>query len=150
MSGYGSSARIEDDCGPLEPGRDLREQLKPLASHRGFHAGESGDVPTRAVKPGDDAGGYGVAQARDDRDRLRLPLEGNSRRRRACHDDVGLQADQLLREHSYPIDVIAVPTKVYPHVAAIGPTQVRKCLSEHREARLIHGIVFVARHEYAN
>jgi hypothetical protein len=37
-----------------------------------------------------------------------------------------LQADQLLRERSYPIDVTAGPTKVDPHVAAIGPTQVRK------------------------
>ena len=27
--------RIEHDCGPLEPGRDLREQLQPLASQRG-------------------------------------------------------------------------------------------------------------------
>jgi hypothetical protein len=39
--------------------------------------------------------------------------------------DVGLQADQLLRERSYPIDVTTAPTKVHPHVAAIDPTQVR-------------------------
>jgi len=46
--------------------------------------------------------GDGVAHSRkDDRDRLRRPLEGNGRRGRACnHDDVGLQADQLLRERS--------------------------------------------------
>jgi hypothetical protein len=37
-------------------------------------------------------------------------------------DYVGLQADQLLRERSYPIDVCAVPPKVDPHVAANGPT----------------------------
>jgi hypothetical protein len=37
---------IEHDGGPLEPGRDLREQLKPLASQRGFKVGEAGDVPT--------------------------------------------------------------------------------------------------------
>jgi hypothetical protein len=35
-----------------------------------------------------------------------------------------VQADQLLRERSYPIDVNAAPTKVYPHVAAIGLIQV--------------------------
>jgi hypothetical protein len=64
--------------------------------------------------------------------------------------DVGLQADQLLRERSYATDVTPSETKVHPHIAAIGPTQVRKCLSERGEARLIHGIVFVARHEYAN
>ena len=48
----------------------------------------------------------------------------------------GLQADQLLRERWYPIHVIAVPSKVHPHVAAIGPTQARKRLRERREARL--------------
>ena len=40
-------------------------------------------------------------------------------------NDVGLHADQLLRERSYPIVVTAAPTKVHPHVATIGPTQVR-------------------------
>ena len=63
---------------------------------------------------------------------------------RACKDDVGLQADQLLRECSYPIDVTAAPTKVHPHVAAIGPTDVRKRLCERRDPGLRHGIVFVA------
>ena len=41
-----------------------------------------------------------------------------------------MQADQLLRERSYPVGVIAVPPKLHPHVAAIGPTQARKRLSE--------------------
>jgi hypothetical protein len=36
----------------LSPGGDLREQLKPTASERGFVGGKAGDVPTRAVKPG--------------------------------------------------------------------------------------------------
>jgi cytosine/adenosine deaminase-related metal-dependent hydrolase len=41
-----------------------------------------------------------------------------------------LQADQFLRERSYPIDVRAGPPKVDPHVAAVGPTKVRKRLRE--------------------
>jgi hypothetical protein len=41
-----------------------------------------------------------------------------------------LQADQFLRERSYPIGVTAAPTNVHPHVAAIVPTQVRKRLNE--------------------
>jgi hypothetical protein len=62
-----------------------------------------------------------------------------------------LQANQLLRERSHPIDVIlAAPPKVHPHVAAIGPTRVRKRLRERREARLHDGIVFVAHHEHAD
>jgi len=32
-----------------------------------------------------------------DRNRPRLPLQGNGRRSPVCQDDVGLQADQLLR-----------------------------------------------------
>ena len=86
----------------------------------------------------------------DDRDRPRLPLEGNGRGGRVCQDDVGLQADQLLRERSYPIGVRAAPTKVHPHIAAIAPTQARKRLRERREVRLVRGIVFVERHEHAN
>jgi hypothetical protein len=53
-------------------------------------------------------------------------------------------------ERSYPIDVIAVPPKVNPHVAAIGPTQAGKRLSERRVATLLLGIVFVERHEHAD
>jgi hypothetical protein len=59
-----------------------------------------------------------------------------------------LQGDQLLRERSYPIVVISGPTKIEPHVAAIGPTQVRKRWREHRIAT--PQIVFVARHEHAD
>src|SRR5215471_8096850 len=36
-----------------------------------------------------------------------MPLAGNSRHGPACEDDVGAQADQLLRERSCPIDVSA-------------------------------------------
>jgi hypothetical protein len=97
---------IEHECGPLEPRRDLQEQIKPLASQRGFGVTKAGGVPTRAVEPGDDAAADGVGHARkDDRDRPRLPLEGSGRRGRACQDDVGSQANQLLRERSYSIGV---------------------------------------------
>jgi hypothetical protein len=66
-----------------------------------------------------------------------LPLDGSGRWGYACQDDVGLQADQLLRDRLYPIDVTAAPMKVHPHVAAIGPTQARKCLRERRVAKLL-------------
>src|SRR5262249_37192389 len=147
---YGVEVRIEHDGGPLEPRRDLREQLKPLASQRGFQEGEAGGVPPWAVEPLDDAAGDGVDYApKDDRDRPRLPLEGNCRRRPIRQDDVGLEADHLPRERSYPIDVPAAPTKVDPHVAAIGPAQVPKRLRERRNQTLRRGS-FVDRHEDAN
>ena len=60
-----------------------------------------------------------------------------------------LQSDQLPGERSYPIDVTAAP-KDDLHVAAIGPTQVRKRLNEHRDATLRLGIIFVKRHEHAD
>jgi hypothetical protein len=66
----------------------------------------------------------------------------------ACQDDIGLQADQLLRERSQPIGVNAGP-KIHLHVAAIGPTQVHKRLSECRDATVRLGIIFVVRHEHA-
>jgi hypothetical protein len=61
-----------------------------------------------------------------------------------------LQADQLLRERSHPIDVSTGPTKVDPRVTTVSPTQTRKPLSECREASLLPGIAFVARHEHAD
>src|SRR5215468_2536292 len=107
--------------------------------------------PTGWLSRGDDAADDGVGQVRkDDRDRPRLPLDGGGRRGPVYQDDVGLQADQLLREPSYPIDVIAPPPKVHPRVAAINPSQVRKRLRERRVAKLPLRIVFVERHEHAD
>src|SRR6516225_11175040 len=103
------------------------------------------------VKPRDDAADDGVGHVhKDDRDRPRLPLEGNGRRGPVYQDDVGLQADQLLRERWYPVGVIAEPPKVHPEVAAIGPTQARKRLCKRREATLLVGLVFVAPKEHAD
>jgi hypothetical protein len=45
---------------------------------------------------------------------------------------------------------IKAPTKVHPHVAAIGPTQVRKRLRERRYAKLPLRIGFIVRHERAD
>jgi hypothetical protein len=56
----------------------------------------------------------------------------------------------MMRERTCPIDIIAVPSQLDPHVAAIGPTQVRKRLRERGEAGLIHGIVFVEPQEHAD
>jgi hypothetical protein len=57
---------------------------------------------------------------KDDRDRRGLALGRSGHRGRDCQDDVGLQADQLVRKRSYPIDVRAGPPKVYPHT--LGPS----------------------------
>src|SRR5262249_28405063 len=54
------------------------------------------------------------------------------------------------RERSYPIGVTAAPTNVHPHVAAIGPTQVRKCLRERSDGRLRRRIVLFLPHYHAD
>jgi hypothetical protein len=46
-------------------------------------------------------------------------------------------ADQLRRKRPCRIDVIAVPSKVHPHVTAIDPTRVRKRFHERGDARFI-------------
>jgi hypothetical protein len=101
------------------------------------------------LSAGQTAGG-GFARRKDDRDRPSFPLDGSGRRGRACQDDVGFQADQLLRERLYPIDVTAAPPKVDLHVAAIGPTQVRKRSRERGDPSLPLRIVFVAPDEHAD
>jgi hypothetical protein len=62
-----------------------------------------------------------------------MPLEGSGCRGPGYQDDLGLQANQLLRKRSYSIDVIAGPTKVDTHATAIGPTQICKRLSDRGE-----------------
>jgi hypothetical protein len=61
-----------------------------------------------------------------------------------------LQADQLFRERSYPIGIAASPPKVHPHVAAIGPTQVRKRSREREDASLHRRVIFVVGNEQAD
>src|SRR5262249_46145568 len=51
---------------------------------------------------------------------------------------------------SCAIDVTTAPTKVGPRLAAIGPTQARKRLTERRVATLLFRIIFVASHEHAD
>jgi hypothetical protein len=77
-------------------------------------------------------------------------VESNGRRGRASQDNIWFQADQLLCKRSYPTVVSARPTKVRPHIATIGPTQVRKRLIERRDVTFRLSIVFVIGHEHAD
>jgi hypothetical protein len=67
-----------------------------------------------------------------------------------CKDHVGLQPDQLFREHLNPVKIAGGPTNFHPQVAAIGPTQLRKPLREPGEEGLYLRIVFAIRHHYAD
>ena len=66
-----------------------------LGSQRGFQDREASGVPTRAVEPLDEAAGDGIAHIHKDDRTVRVPRWTAAV---AAHDDVGLQADQLLRE----------------------------------------------------
>jgi len=46
--------------------------------------------------------------------------------------------------------VSAAPTNIHPHIAAIGPTEVRKRLRKHRDQNHRRGIISVERHERAD
>jgi len=107
----------------LSPGAISESNSSHLPPSVGSKRAKPVVVPTRAVESRDNAAGDGVAHVRkDDRDRPRFPLDGDGLQGRVCQDDVGLRADQLLREYSYPIGVSTGPTNVQTHVAAFGPT----------------------------
>src|SRR5262249_58409312 len=86
----------------------------------------------------------------ESRSRRGLRGAGGGGGARVCQEYVGLQTDHLVGGRSCRMDVTAGPTKVDPHVAAIGPTQASKRLRERRDARLDVRIVFVEPHEHAD
>ena len=74
-----------------------------------------------------------LSPATDDRDRH--PLDGSGHRGRVCQDDVGVQADQLLRERSKAIGVIAGPTKVHPRLrSSVQPKPASACVNAEMRA----------------
>ena len=96
----------------------------------------------------DEPAGNGIVPGyEDDRDRRCSRWRATTAGAPACQDDVGSQADQLLRERSYPIGVSARRTEVHPHVAASDPTQARERLHERGAGS---GVVFIERKEHAD
>ena len=94
----------------LSPGTISESSSSHLPPRAGFQKGEAREVAIWMIEPRDDAAGDGIdGSYKDDRDRVRLPVEGGGRRRPACRDNVGLQAHQLMRDHSHHIGVNAEP-----------------------------------------
>ena len=74
-----------------------------------------------------------LSPATDDRDRH--PLDGSGHRGRVCQDDVGVQADQLLRERSKAIGVIAGTTNVHPRLrSSVQPKPASACVNAEMRA----------------
>ena len=61
-----------------------------------------------------------------------------------------MQIDQPFCEYSRAVNVAGSPTDVYPHIAAIGPPQLRKPLREPGEVGFCLRIVFIVGHQSAD
>ena len=83
---YRSSWRKQS---PFADAQERRHSRRSLGSSRATMPARDGAAPGR----------------KGDRNRPRLPLQGNGRRSPVCQDDVGLQADQLLRQSPYPMSL---------------------------------------------
>jgi hypothetical protein len=111
----------------LTPGAILVRNSSHFARYCPFQVDEAGDIPARAGQARNETIADRIGDAQKyDRDRPRLPLKCGDHRSRVREDHIGLQADQFLREHPYPVRVPGRPTKVDPQVAAIGPPQLPK------------------------
>src|SRR5262249_2844477 len=84
-----------------------------------------------------------------DRDGAALPLQRGGDRRRICEDHVGLQRDQLFREH---LRLRAYRRKaiVNTDIAAFRPSTLLEPLPECREAGLTFRVVLGEAHQHAN
>jgi hypothetical protein len=83
-----ASRRVE--CDPHKWRRDARSPRAAQATclPAWLRCCEASGISTWAVEPRDDTAGDGIAPVgKNDRDRRRLPLEGNGRWGRACQDD---------------------------------------------------------------
>ena len=83
---YRSSWRKQS---PFAGAQERRHSRRSLGSSRATMPARDGAAPGR----------------KGDRNRPRLPLQGNGCRSPVCQDDVGLQADQLLRQSPYPMSL---------------------------------------------
>jgi hypothetical protein len=57
--------RVEQHCDPGDARCNLLEQLQPLASHRGLHSDETGDVSSRLREARDEAAADRIGNERE-------------------------------------------------------------------------------------
>src|SRR6266550_6825419 len=135
--------RIEDERGPLDAGRELREQFDPFARHGRFNIDEAGHISTWPRQTRNEAITDRVRDAgKYNRDCPGLPMECSGRWRRSCEDHFELQINQLPREHPHSVKVAGGPTDLYPNITATPPAQFSKPPHETGELSLSPRVVF--------
>jgi hypothetical protein len=131
--------------------RYFRKQLQTLPCNRDFQIDKASEIPAWAGQARDESRADRVGDRHEhDRDRLRLPLYRSGHGGRACDNHIGLQVDQFFREHLHPLGAAGGPTNVDPHIAAIGPTQLRKPARQPGRIGLRLRIVFIELDKHAD
>src|SRR5262249_34965571 len=112
---------------------------------------EASEIPTWAGQARNESRADRVGDRYEyDRDRLCLPLYRSGHFGRACDNHIGLQVDQFFREHLHPLDAASAPANVDSHIAAIGPTQLRKPARQPGRVGLRLRISFIDLNEHAD
>src|SRR6266568_7505525 len=134
---------IRNPSHPLETGRDLFQQLKPLAADFRFKRTEPGNVATGAGETLDVTGTDRINNRnKHDRDRTRHCTKGCHRRRPVSQNDVWLQGYQFRCERACAVYVARAPAILHRNIAALYPTQPPKSLPKRNDTRLCFWIAF--------
>jgi hypothetical protein len=130
--------RVEQHRDPGDARCNLFEQLQPLASHRGLHSDETGDVSSRLRKARDEAAADRIGNEREnDGDGACLLQQRRGDRCALRKNEVGLQRDEFLRKSLHRLDVAGCrPAGVDPDIAALCPAELLKSLPQRGEAGL--------------
>src|SRR5262245_19697419 len=106
---------------------NVLEQLHPLAGHRGFEIGESGDVTAGTREARDKALADGVGYRHEyDWNVAGLPQYGCHHGTGVGHDHVGSQLDQFFGELPHKYRIVGSPAVLNPKVAALQPSKPTK------------------------
>ena len=137
-------AGSRNDRRPRYTRGDLLEQLKPFAAKAVFEQDEASGVAARPRQTVDHAGADRIDEAREhDRDAAGRLQQRRRRRRATGQDNVRRKRDQFRRILANVLSIAPAPADLDPHVAAVGPSQLRQTLQKRREAGLCVPIVGV-------
>src|SRR5262245_53463134 len=115
--------RVNDCQDSRDVRRSLLEYLKPLATHRRFVAGKTGDVAARTSKTCNKAAANRVADT-DKHDRYISGdrLEHREREVGVCHGDIGRTRYELCRPDPHLLRIVVPPLQLHKEVATIPPS----------------------------
>ena len=131
--------------------RDLLEYCRPLTGNTLVVKLQTRQIAARPREARHEPGAHRIRDfGEDDRDCAALALHGSSNRRRTGEDDVGLQGDQLFREHLVLIGSIRREADVDTDVAVFRPPELLEPLPECRKLGLRFRIVLSSVHQHAD